>query len=197
MEQRYGIIGRDGELVRLDAALEALEEKRAGVLELIGEPGIGKTRLTAELVRRAEERGHLVLTGLAAEFERDLPFGLLIDALDGYLEALQAREVERLGGPMTGELAAIFPSLHEYAEEAAPKLQDERFRAHRAVRGLLEALAATRPMVLALDDLHWADDASLEAVASLLRRPPAAPVLIALAYRSAQEPELIAGTQGV
>jgi ATP/maltotriose-dependent transcriptional regulator MalT len=195
MEPGYGIVGRDPELERLDSALENLDQGHAGVLELVGEPGIGKTRLIGELSRRAEARGHLVLTGLAAEFERDLPFGLLIDALDGYLAALPAHKIERLGGGMTGELAAIFPSLHEYTEAAAPRLQDERFRAHRAIRGLLEALAATGPMVLALDDLHWADDASLEAVASLLRRPPAASVLIALAYRSGQEPELLAGTQ--
>jgi AAA ATPase-like protein len=54
---------------------------------------------------------------------------------------------------------------------APAALHDERHRAHRAVRFLIEQLAASRPVVVALDDLHWADDASLELVAHLLRRP--------------------------
>src|SRR6201999_2504288 len=71
--------------------------------------------------------------------------------------------------------------------------QDERHRTPRAVRTLLEGLALRRPMVLALDDLHWADDASLELVAHLLRRPPRAPLLLALAFRPAPVRPLLAG----
>ena len=62
-------------------------------------------------------------------------------------------------------------------------LQHERYRSHRAVRELLEQLASTQPLVLLLDDLHWADSASVELVGALLRRPPAAPVLLVLAVR--------------
>ena len=64
-------------------------------------------------------------------------------------------------------------------------LQHERYRSHRAVRALLERLAATKPLVLVLDDFHWADSASVELLGALLRRPPAAPVLIAVARRPA------------
>ena len=62
-------------------------------------------------------------------------------------------------------------------------LKAERYRAHRAVQELLDGLAVGRPLLLALDDLHWADQASLEVVASLLRRPPDGPVLLACAFR--------------
>ena len=62
----------------------------------------------------------------------------------------------------------------------------DRYRMHRAVRQLLEALAATKPLVLVLDDLHWADPASLELLGSLLRRPPDAAVLLAVALRPRQ-----------
>ena len=68
-------------------------------------------------------------------------------------------------------------------------LQHERYRSHRAVRALLEHLAKTRPLVLVLDDLHWADSASVELLGALLRRPPAAAVLMALALRPRQMPE--------
>ena len=64
-------------------------------------------------------------------------------------------------------------------------LQHERYRSHRAVRALLEQLASRQPLVLVLDDLHWADAASIELLGALLRRPPAAPVLLALAMRAA------------
>ena len=71
-------------------------------------------------------------------------------------------------------------------------LQHERYRAHRAVLALFELLAKTRPLVLVLDDFHWADSASIELLGALLRRPPAAPVLIAVAVRPRQMPERLA-----
>ena len=71
-------------------------------------------------------------------------------------------------------------------------LQHERYRSHRAVRALLEQLAETRPLVLVLDDFHWADPASVELFGALLRRLPAEAVLIALAVRPRQMPEGLA-----
>ena len=72
-------------------------------------------------------------------------------------------------------------------------VHDERYRAYRAVRELLERLAAPRPLVLAIDDLHWADDASAELISALLDRPPAAAVMLALAGRSGQLPAAARG----
>ena len=75
------------------------------------------------------------------------------------------------------------------AERRRETLQHERYRMHRAVRELLGLLAATKPLVLVLDDVHWADSGSVELIGALLRRPPAAPVLMALAVRPRQVPE--------
>ena len=83
----------------------------------------------------------------------------------------------------------MFPSLSGLAGHRAVALQHERYRSHRAVRALLEHLALTRPLVLVLDDMHWADSASVELLGALLRRPPAAPVLTAFALRPRQTPE--------
>jgi DNA-binding CsgD family transcriptional regulator len=93
---------------------------------------------------------------------------------------------------MRAELAHIFPSLSALAgaRELAP--QHERYRSHRAVRALLEQLAERRPLVLVLDDLQWADSASIELLGALLRRPPAMSVLMALALRPCQTPERLA-----
>ena len=195
MQALDGIVGRDAELAAVEAALDGLGEGAPGVLQITGEPGIGKTRLLDALREMAEDRDRLVLSGLAAEFERAVPFAMLLDSLDAYLAAAQAREIDRWAGPHVEELAAIFPSLAELAEGGEPQLPDERYRAHFAVRGLLEGLAATRPLVLVLDDLQWADDASTELVASLVRRPPDAAVLIALAFRSGGEPAPVASAR--
>src|SRR5439155_21537791 len=89
----------------------------------------------------------------------------------------------RLDEDVRTELAHVFPSLSALATAREVALQHERYRSHRAVRALLEDLAKTRPLVLVLDDFHWADAASVELLGALLRRPPAEAVLIALAVR--------------
>ncbi len=174
-------MGRGRELAALETLLEALDEPPR-LVAIAGEPGIGKTRLLAELECRADTGGALVLEGRSAEFERQTPFGVFVDALDDYLASLNPRILEPLGGDALGELAGVFPSLSGLAE--APLAgQEERFRTHHAVRSLLERLSARHRLVVALDDLHWADEASLELISHLLRRPPGGGVLIALAFR--------------
>lgn len=179
-------VGRVSELRCVVDTLDTLAGGSGRALAVLGEPGIGKTRLLSELSALAERRGQLVLSGRAAEFERDLPFGLFVDALDDHLRALDPHKVHRLGQELGGELAQVFPALSQLAASAPPLLQNERYRAHRAVRELLERLSATQPLVLVLDDLHWADHASIELLSALLRRPPNAPVLLAVSLRPHQ-----------
>jgi predicted ATPase len=75
-------VGRESELERLEAALDALDGRVSACIAVEGEPGIGKTRLLRELRDRAEARGDLVLSGAAAEFERSVPFSVWADVLD-------------------------------------------------------------------------------------------------------------------
>src|SRR5205085_204187 len=70
------LVGRADELDSLEQGLDELSRGQPAAIELVGEPGIGKTRLLDELAARAELRGHLVLTGSASELERDLPFSV-------------------------------------------------------------------------------------------------------------------------
>ena len=167
-------------------------EARPAAIELVGEPGIGKTRLLSELAARAELRGHLVLSGSASELERELPFSVFVHALDEYVESLDPNLLSTLDDDVQAELAHVLPSLSALAAGRAVALQHERYRSHRAVRALLEHLAQTRPLVLVLDDFHWADSASVELLGALLRRPPAAAVLTAVALRPRQTPERLA-----
>ena len=184
------LVGRTVELSAIDGALAALERRSFGALELAGEPGIGKTRLLRELASRADRDGHLVLSGSASEFERELPFWVFVDALDEYLEALEPRRRNALDEELLADLGGVFPSL---ANGAEPPGGDQRMRVHRGVRQLLEGLAATKPLVLLLDDVHWADSSSVELIGTLLRRPPSAAVLLGVAARPRQVPDALAG----
>src|SRR3954462_379881 len=176
-------VGRRPQLSLLDAALDELDGRRAKAIEIIGAAGIGKTRLLAELAARADGRGHIVLSGAGADLERDLPFWVFVDALDEYLAGVEPRRLANLEEDVRVELAQVFPSLSDLRRGGSPGALHERYRINRAVRELLERLAAPNPLVLILDDFHWADPASVDLAASLLHRPAAAGVLMVLASR--------------
>ena len=176
-------VGREPELSLLEAALDELEGRRGQAVEVVGAAGIGKTRLLAELAARADTRGHIVLRGAGADLQRDLPFWVFVDALDEYLAGAEPRRLGNLDEDVRFELAQIFPSLSGLSRSGAAGVLHERYRTNRAVRELLERLAATKPLVLILDDFHWADPASVDLAASLLHRPADAGVLLVLASR--------------
>lgn len=115
-----------------------------------GEPGIGKTRLLAELQARAASRHHIVLHGRATEFDRDVPFAVVVDAVDAYLASHRPAEIQAWDEEVVNEIAGIFPSLRRLAPNARGGLSEERYRAHRAIRWMLERLAVARGLVVAL-----------------------------------------------
>jgi ATP/maltotriose-dependent transcriptional regulator MalT len=183
------LVGRADEFGTLEQLLDQLDEGHRGAVELAGEPGIGKTRLLREFAARAEAHGLLVLSGAASELERGLPFSVFLDAMDEYVAGLDPTRLAALDDDVRAELAHVFPSLSGLADDRGVALQHERYRSHRAVRTLLERLAAPTPLVLVLDDVHWADSASVEQLGALLRRPPSAPLLMVLAVRPGQMPD--------
>jgi predicted ATPase len=187
--EHHLLVGRGNELDLIEQVLAGLERGPPAALELVGELGIGKSRLLSELATRAERRGHLVLAGSASELERELPFSVFVNALDEYVESLNFDLFSTLDVNVQAELAHVLPSLSGLGSGRTVALQHERYRSHRAVRALLERLAQERPLVVVLDDFHWADPASAELLDALLRRPPAAAVLTAVALRPRQAPE--------
>jgi len=183
------LVGRGVELGALDAAVAAVDAGEPRIAAIVGEPGIGKTRLLAELRTRAEARGCTVLSGSASELEVDLPYWLFADALDDFVAGLDPRRLASLDTETRAELGHILPALADRAARPAVVPREERHRAHRALRELLERLATTRPLVSVFDDVHWADPASVELLAALVRRPAAGRVLIAMAARPRQMPD--------
>ena len=126
-------VGREAEREKLEAALDRSAGGMSICVAIEGEPGIGKTRMLGELRRSAEERGCLVLSGSATEFERDLPFGVWTDALDAYVLSQELGLQEAWDAETVEELTEIIPSLRHGAGTRG-LVPDERYRAHRACR---------------------------------------------------------------
>ena len=147
-----------------------------------GEPGIGKTTLLDMLRSRAESQGMLVLAGSGAEFERSVPFGVIVEALNERLTGLGPGVLNSMSTDDLARLAPAFPAVGR-VRDSPDGISEERSRVLGAIRNLIELVADQQPLVLVIDDLHWADGGSLELISHLIRRPPRAPVLLALSYR--------------
>ena len=187
MPQSRKLVGRDVELGAVEDLLRALGAGQGGALYLAGEPGIGKTALIGEALARSRQRGYLTLSGRAAEFELELPFGVFTDALEPHLRSSRRAGLGLLADEELALLAVVFPPLASRAAgEPVAAQPDDRHRLLRAMRALLESLAGKQPLVLALDDLHWADAASVDLLCHLLHTGFEHPVLLLLASRPAQ-----------
>lgn len=184
------LVGRVAERSAMDELVTVPPAAGARIVHVSGEPGIGKTRLLDWLADRATERGMAVLRGSAAAFESEAPFAALSGALADRVAEDAPRVRARLGEQRCALLGLVFA---DFAVTPPPALlESERFRLHRALRDLIEVLAPRQGLALCLDDLHWADPATVEFLARLVRRPPRAPLLLALAYRPRQVPVRLA-----
>lgn len=197
------LVGRRDALRAFEDALDASSAGSFRFLALVGDPGAGKTRLLDELALAASRRVLPALWGRAAEFEQEMPFGVVVDALDDHVEASLPGLAGRLGAETSGLLAAVLPSVRAAAPGQAAWAASGpgsdltgRHRVHRGMRRLLEDLADPYGLVLILDDVHWADNASVELLDHLVRHPPPGRVLLAIAYRPAQASARLAALLG-
>jgi ATP/maltotriose-dependent transcriptional regulator MalT len=185
-------VGRERELRILTRLLDEARSGGSAAVAVVGEQGIGKTRFLRELSRQAESSGCAVLRGHGSELEVDVPFGPVVDALDDVVGELDPVVLRRPGDDRLAELGAVLPSLAGRGGRLVSLLEVERYRCHYAVRAALQQLVRDRPLVLVLDDMHWADPASVELLSYLLRRDVPG-VLLALAFRPSA-PRSLVGT---
>ncbi len=186
---RSPLVGRDGDLAALAATLE---EAAAGPLQtvmLAGEPGIGKTRLCSELAQAAQASGAVVLYGRCDE-EPILPHQPFVEGLGQYIAACPELELAEQLGPGGGELLRILPELSTRAPGLAAPVSDDpegaRFRLFDAIGRFVARAAEHRPLVLVLDDLHWADKPTLLLLRYLTRTAPPRGVMLLGTYRETE-----------
>lgn len=172
-------MGRSYELGVLDNALGGAARNGPAVIHLVAKAGLGKTRLIAHACEEARRQGMTVLQGTADERDRARPFAAVCDPFEPHLDALSRGARERLTG-VDDYLGRALRSGHLSGEDSA--VLGAR-GVGSLLRKILGALAERQPVVLAIDDLHWADEGSLDIVSSLSSRPSHAAVTLLLGYR--------------
>jgi DNA-binding SARP family transcriptional activator len=176
------LIGREAERERLFEALAAAWSGGGRVGVLIGEAGVGKTRLLEELAARARELGGRIVRGRAFESEQVLPFAVWVDALRGDGTLLEGPTFEALPLAWQAELSRLAPRAK--TEPGFTPSPESVLRLFEAITGLLGRVAERAPLLLLLDDLHWADESSLRLLAFVGRHlSKASRILIAVTAR--------------
>ena len=187
-EQAGLLVGRRAELARLEQALTEVGGGESRAVELVGDPGIGKTRLLGEVTSRAGRRGLRVFGSWARERESGVPFAVFADAIGRQAATLEPEHLawlERYGDGLA-ELLSPTWSVWSGGRDGPVPGESKRYLLYPRLREFLERCAGPAGLLLVLDDMHWADAASAELLAYLLHRPPDGPVLIAVAYRPRQ-----------
>ncbi|HMT22512.1 MAG TPA: AAA family ATPase, partial [Promineifilum sp.] len=199
------LVGRDRELGQLTAALDELRAGRGSIVSIIGEAGLGKSRLVAEALQSVTDGAVRCLEGKSQSYETATPYapfvGILARSANLTPESTDAEQyaqlraaVERLlpgrGEEMTPFLAQPLGLPVAAEEEERVRFLDPpilRGRVFEAIVVWIAALAAERPTVVYLDDVHWIDPTSLELLSMLLPIIERAPLLILLAFRPRPE----------
>ena len=178
------LVGRGGELAAIEALLEAREHSVTAAV-LRGSGGVGKSRLASEVAVRAERRGWQVLRGRAYPVESGIPYALLSDAFLPLLRDLDPDTLTVLTRGGHDELRYLFPALGpEASSPLRPASDPEEFRT-RLLWNFAEFtrnFAARTPLLVVLEDLHWADESSLQLLHFLARQAVGAPIFLLCTY---------------
>ncbi|HUG16305.1 MAG TPA: AAA family ATPase [Thermomicrobiales bacterium] len=187
LRSRSPFVGREWELAELHAALDEMVNGHCQIVLIAGEPGIGKTRLIEEFCESAS-RGIDVCWGRCDEQDGSPAYWPWIQILNQFVSAAGRETVVSWLGGRTALLTQIVPALagEQLSVPDAPPVDAEhaRFQLFTAVADLLRHVASTRPLVLVIDDLHWADISSLALIQFLAGSLRHEPVLLIATYRS-------------
>ena len=186
VERGGGLVGREAVLGVAEAALDEMLSGAGQLLLVTGEPGIGKSAVLAEVARRGAHRGARVLRGVCWRGDGAPPYW-------PWTQVLRGMELDHAGYGEAGRLLAGQPAGgFGSAQEAA----DARFRLFDSVAGLFTRLARDTPLLIILDDLHWADSASVQLLDFVARQCAAERVLLLGAYRNEETAVALLGLGG-
>jgi class 3 adenylate cyclase len=183
-------VGREAELRRIEAALDAALGGHGSLLMLVGEPGIGKTRLSEEAGVYARLRGAQVLVGKCHETEAGLPYLPFVEALGQYVTGRPEEDLRKELGEGASDVAKLVSEIRQRIPDlpkAAPaEGEQERYRLFESVVSFLINASHANPILLVLDDLHWADRPTLLLLQHLARKLEGARLLVLGTYRDVE-----------
>jgi DNA-binding SARP family transcriptional activator len=186
-------VGREPELELLEGGLEDAFSGRGRLFLIVGEPGIGKSRLADEFASRAKQRGAKVLWGRCWEAGGASAYWPWVQSLRSYVRTHDPDELRTLVGGREWELAQLLPELADlYTDLRAPPTLDPdsaRFRLFDSVTGFLRNAVRAQTVVLVLDDLHAADEPSLLLLRFLSGELAEIPLVVVGTYREAEAAE--------
>lgn len=184
------LVGRERELAALDEVLSRARGGRGRTLRLVGEAGVGKSRLVAEGIARATAQGFRVLRSSCVEPDRARPYAGVIDLLRPEPPPPAPDALLAWLGPLAPHLIGLLPEyaalLPQLVVPPALLPQDEQQRTIQAFVHFIAHQAADAPVLLVVEDLHWSDEASLDVLLALARRAGSHPLLLLTTLRDDQ-----------
>jgi DNA-binding SARP family transcriptional activator len=195
----FPFVGRSAELETLSGLMPKVNGEGRRVVLLGGEPGSGKSRLVREFAGEAARRGVLVLYGQCDAIVHT-PYGPFTQAIERLAQVIDPVELRAALGNRGGELTRLFPDLPAQLGELAPRVKadpdTERHRLHTAVSDVLERISQQRPIVLVIEDGHWADMPTILLLRHLARGAAAGQLLLLATFRDgdADMPEALSHT---
>ena len=182
------LVGRDAAINVMQTVLSRARDGHGGILVIGGEAGIGKSRLLRETAVAAHQQGFAVFRGACFEADRSTPYAPLLDLIREYSVTASRAAVAHAFAPAATELVRTFPELASIFPDAVasdfPDSHRERRQLFHAIAETVAGVASTQPVLLAIEDVHWGDEASLDLLLHLARRLPAQSVVMALSFRS-------------
>ena len=178
-------VGREEELRRLQLGLQSAAAGGPGTLLIAGEAGVGKTRLVHEFAERIGGEAQVLLGSCIPLSGGGLPYGPIVDALRPLTRDLDPAELNELLGPTFDDLTRLLPGTTLRPRRLAePVSEYAQARLFELLLRLLDRLGRRRPVVLVVEDAHWADRSTLDLLVFLIRMARQERLLVLVTYRS-------------
>jgi class 3 adenylate cyclase/tetratricopeptide (TPR) repeat protein len=190
-------VGRDAEVDLLRQAIEQAGAGRGQIVAVVGEPGVGKSRLFYEFIHSHRAHGWLVLESSSVSYGKATPYLPMIDLLKSYFKISDQDDTRAVRAKVTGNVLTLDEALKDsiapilWVLDALPKDHDylaltaaeRRERTLEAVKRVLLRESRTQPLLLVFEDLHWIDAETQALLDALVESLPTAPILLAVNYR--------------